>query len=326
MAIRRETRRRRGLVIGAGAALGGAWAVGALTALNKAEGFDPHDVDVVVGTSAGSVLAALIGAGVPLPSMVERLAGTSSDLDETAPVNPFDVDDHVHRALGQMPRPIPLPADLGLAVRTLARPWRHTVMTTAAGLAPRGRGNLAPVGELVDELTGGWWPTEPRTWIVAMDQRNGKRVVFGRAASPAVPIAAAVTASCSAPGYFPPTVIDGVPYVDGGAVSMTNADVLCDAQVDDVIILAPMGMRAVDRPKSVAGRMERRLRRYANRRLDVELGRLADAGVRVRVLAPSREDLEVIGANVMDPRRRTDVYAVAVASTLELLEQHPGTA
>ena len=55
---------RRGLVLGAGGVLGAAWSIGALNALVEVEGIQPHEADIIVGTSAGSVLAALLGAGV----------------------------------------------------------------------------------------------------------------------------------------------------------------------------------------------------------------------------------------------------------------------
>ena len=49
--------RRRGLVLGAGGVLGAAWTIGALRALELEHGIDPRTMDVVIGTSAGSVLA-----------------------------------------------------------------------------------------------------------------------------------------------------------------------------------------------------------------------------------------------------------------------------
>ena len=57
---------RRGLVLGGGGVLGGAWAVGALQAIEEVRGIDPREFDVIVGTSAGSVLGALVGAGVSI--------------------------------------------------------------------------------------------------------------------------------------------------------------------------------------------------------------------------------------------------------------------
>jgi NTE family protein len=196
-------------------------------------------------------------------------------------------------------------------------------MTAAAALAPRGRGDLAPVAELITELDGAdRWPTRPATWIVAMDFGSGRRVVFGRADAPVVALADAVRASCAAPGFFPPVPIGGRRYVDGGAVSVTNADVLLREELDEVLILAPMAMYDRDHPTSVVGRLERRLRWHFTRRLDAEVGRLAATGTAVRVLGPGAEDLSVMGANVMDPRRRREVFDTALRTTRERLLDH----
>ena len=55
--------RRWGLVLGGGGVLGGAWLVGALSALEEVTGRDARDADVVVGTSVGSFAAAILGSG-----------------------------------------------------------------------------------------------------------------------------------------------------------------------------------------------------------------------------------------------------------------------
>ena len=52
---------RRGLVLGGGGMLGAAWTTGALTVLSEALAWDPREAEMLVGTSAGAVLAALIG-------------------------------------------------------------------------------------------------------------------------------------------------------------------------------------------------------------------------------------------------------------------------
>ncbi|MCF6737134.1 patatin-like phospholipase family protein [Blastococcus sp. KM273129] len=311
---------RRGLVIGAGAALGGAWALGALVALQEVEGYDPAGVEVVVGTSAGSVLAALIGCGVPSQRMVRRLSGGSVEVEGTEPVNALDVDDHVHRAVGDVPFPVLLPGNLALAARALGSPGRHTLMTTAAALAPRGRGSVRPVGELVAEHQGGaGWPDRPRTWVVTMDFDSGRRVVFGRPGSPAAALPEAVMASCAAPGYYPPVAIAGRRYVDGGGVSVTNADVLVRDRLDEVVVLAPMAFAGRDPRRGARARLEGTLRAYATRRLEKEVDRLTAAGSRVRVLAPTPEDLAVIGPDVMDAGRRSAVFETARRTTATVL-------
>lgn len=316
---------RRGLVIGAGGALGGAWAVGALHALETVEGFSLRELDLVVGTSAGSVLAAMIGFGVSVHDMADRLSGPSpADVDGTGAVNPFAVPDYVHHALGQIPRPVPLPSSMALAAKVASRPRQYTLMTVAAALAPRGRGDLSPVGELVKEVSDGRdWPATPKAWVIAVDQRTGRRVAFGKRGAPETPLPDAIVASCSAPGYFPPATIQGRSYVDGGAVSVTNADLLDEERLDEVLILAPMSMRERDQTTSAAAWLERQLRRHISRRLAGEVDRLRAAGMTVRVLEPTAEDLAAMGSNVMDPRRRRDVLATAMRTTTERLTARP---
>ena len=80
-------------MLGAGGVLGAAWTIGALDAIAEVEGFDPHEADIIVGTSAGSVVAALLGAGLPVSDLLlhqrgvrpgdERWRWLSWDYDES---------------------------------------------------------------------------------------------------------------------------------------------------------------------------------------------------------------------------------------------------
>ena len=56
-----------GLVLGAGGVVGGAYHAGALAALSETAGWDARDADVIVGTSAGSIAAAALRAGLSGP-------------------------------------------------------------------------------------------------------------------------------------------------------------------------------------------------------------------------------------------------------------------
>ena len=60
---------RRGLVLGGGGVLGAAWMIGALSALEEHEGVDARHYDYIVGTSAGSVVGALLAAGVTVEEL-----------------------------------------------------------------------------------------------------------------------------------------------------------------------------------------------------------------------------------------------------------------
>ena len=318
---------RRGLVIGAGGAVGGAWALGVLRSLHDAGVWDAGESDVVVGTSAGSVLAALIGSQVRPQVMFQTLTGVSRPLDDDTPadVAPADVPDHVHRVLSDIPRPVPLPGNVRLAARALARSRGRSVRTAAAALCPRGRGDLTPIGTLISEYCGdpGWRP-HPRTWTVAMDFDTGRRVAFGAPGEPAASLAQAVMASCAVPGLFPPLTLGGRRYIDGGAVSVTNVDLLETEHLDEVVVVAPMAMRDDDPRRSAAARLDHRVRQYATQRLMWEVARLASGGTSVRVFAPSGEDLVAMGTNLFNPSQRCTVFETAVRTTTSLLESEAG--
>lgn len=304
----------RGLVLGAGGVLGAAWTIGALDAVAEAYGWDPRDADVLVGTSAGSVLAASLGCGLSAADLLAHQRGTS------VPGLEFDYD-----AEGALP-PLPLPgigSPRGL-VRAALRPHRMTPMMALSTVLPRGRGSLEPVGRLVDAVVPcGDWAPHRRTWIVTMDYDSGRRVVFGRDGSPPAPLRDAVRASCSIPGWYAPVAIGGRRYVDGGACSATSLDLVASLGLDEVLVLAPMASYDVDAPRTVAGRVERSVRRMVTRRLSGEVRKVEAAGTRVTVLAPGREDLAAIGVNMMDGRRRTAVLETSVRTSRAALQALP---
>jgi NTE family protein len=159
-----------------------------------------------------------------------------------------------------------------------------------------------------------------------VDFDTGHRVMFGRAGAPRVPLADAVVASCSIPGWYEPAVIDGRRYVDGGVRSSTSLQSLAQAGLDEVYVLAPMASLVPDRPSRAAERLERRVRRLITRSLLREAAVLRARGTRVTVLTPGPEDLAAMGANVMDPRRRQPVLDISLrtsAATLATAGGHP---
>jgi NTE family protein len=322
---------RRALVLGGGGVLGFAWQLGALSALQDVLGVDLREVDVAVGTSAGSVAAGMLGCGLPVEALCRHHQGVPLPED---PVIGYDYD-----GTGAVlpPRPGLRPAAPHLVVDAVLHPRRIPPPVALSGLLPAGRGTLAPIHDLLRGITaeagfGSRWPDRPRPWIVAVDHASGRRIVFGRddvapsrrGASRIVRRAAladAVTASCSIPGWYEPTVIDGVPYIDGGIASNASADVLRGTAVDEVFILAPMGGRGRARPRSVFEHVDRIVRRAIMRTISRDAAALRAQGMRVHVLAPGAADLAAMGVNLMDPRTRGDVLSTAAVSVAERLHR-----
>ncbi len=311
---------RTGLVLGGGGVLGAAWMVGALEALRDVEGVDAGSAEVVVGTSAGSVLAAMLGAGVRvehlrdhqrgIPVLAGPLAGSSFDYE---------------RSTGSSRPPLPRPGISSLRLLRENALGLHRLPPTAVltALLPTGTGSLTAVGQLVEGLVPhGHWAPRDGIWVVTMDLASGRRVVLGRPGSPSAGLSEAVMASCSIPAWYAPVVIGGRRYVDGGACSATSADLLKDSRLDHVYVLAPMASFLMDAPGSVLGRMERRWRSQVTRRLLHEVARLRDAGSEVTVLGPGPEDLQAMGANFMDAARRRLVLETSLRTSAAALA-HP---
>ena len=310
---------RTGVVLGAGGVLGAAWTIGALSALQEHTGEDPRDAEVLVGTSAGSVLASFLGCGVGVDVLLDHQRGL---VHPDGPDIRFDPDTDSGGPLPPLPRP-----GIGSArgvLSTVRRPWRVTPMGALSAVLPQGRGSLDPVGTLVDAVCPkGAWAAHPQAWIVTMDYDSGRRTAFGRGNAPHASLRSAVMASCAIPGWYTPVRIGGRRFVDGGACSPTSVDLVLPLGLDEVVVLSPMTSLDYDRPTTAAGKLERRFRRLVTKRLVGEVKKVAATGTKVTLLGPGAEDLAVIGANLMDPRRRQQVLETSLRTSAAALRAAP---
>ncbi|HEX8003449.1 MAG TPA: patatin-like phospholipase family protein [Mycobacteriales bacterium] len=279
---------RIGLVLGAGGVTGEAFHRGVLWALQEAAGFDARSAEVIVGTSAGS----LVGASLRCSGMAPR-RGALAPPDEA-------------RAT-RLPDPRPLLA-------TLRRPWNARAGVLATALLPAGS---RPMDAIVDGLRrrcGDGWP-ERDLYVCAVRRRDGRRVVFGAPGAPAIGLATAVAASCAIPGFFRPVVHDGETYVDGGVHSPTNADVLAGRGLDLVVISSPM---SVER-HALRAKLDLSARLLWHRYVVAERRALERAGTPVLVVEPGGAALRALGLNAMRAMNVDAIEDTARAATLELL-------
>ncbi|MDX1458598.1 MAG: patatin-like phospholipase family protein [Marinobacter sp.] len=295
---------RRGLVLGCGGVAGGAWSIAMLSQLEEQLNWDARTADILVGTSVGAVLAALLGAGVP----VSRLRACQHGNAKACQWN------HDADSGGALP---PLPALRMTAPELLYRGLRGQVsaLTTLCGVLPTGQFDMTPFRQLINDVVpAGDWAPHPATWIMAVDSSTGQRVAFGKEHAPSAALNDAVCASYGVPVWCPPVSIGERIYIDGGVASPTSADLLASQPVDEVIILAPMASRQPDRPLSPLKLVERQVRRYMTAIVDREEQQLRAAGKRVIRLEPNAADLTAFGYNMMDPKRRAKVLSQALLS------------
>ena len=304
------------LVLGAGGVVGSAYHVGTLAALADATGWDARSADLIVGTSAGSGVAATLRAGLSpadhfARSQGDELSDEGRQLTARLP----------QQQLTLPPRPPTGPLDL---LRPQA-PWLVASTFLApgpirpgllAGLLPRGGVDTTVLGDRIRLLTTQRWPDRP-TWICATRLRDGKRVVFGRDDVEVPDLGTAVQASSAVPGYFTPVRIGTKDYVDGGLFSPTSAELVARLGYDLVIVVSPMSAvpDALDlSPGSIA-------RGFSARTLAREVGRIRDAGTPALVIQPTRDDLEVMGRDLMARDAAAPTARQARGSVRRLLER-----
>lgn len=277
-----------GIVLGGGGITGASYEIAALMALRMATGFDPNASEVVVGTSAGSFVTALlrhdrlgldclVWPGDTRADVAERVARHVFVRDSGVKIGPW----LRHGVLRSLRRP-------GLTM-LLGSPARYS----SGGLASWVREEIGP------HASGGW-PDRP-TVITAFDVADGSRVAFGTESAPDVGMADAVAASSAIPLLFRPWEIDGRMYVDGGVSSGTHADLVLGSSqpLDLVIVLAPM---ASEEDREGAWFHERVFDRVGRTALGEEIRHIHDAwpDTDLLVLRPSPHALAAMRPNPMD--------------------------
>ena len=299
--------------------MGSAFHAGVLSELAERTGWDPRHAEVIVGTSAGSGTGAMLRAGLPASDLRADVVG-----GRLSPEG-LRIQAQARRAGGAQTT-LPLRRDRrpfllrpqvtspGILVRAATRPWEARVGLLATAFFPAGTVPTDIISAGLVSLFPSGWPAEP-LWVVAVRLSTGVRLVFGRDDAAVAGVAEAVAASCAIPGFFEPVVIDGERYVDGGAHSPTNADLLAGHGLDLVVVSSPMSRAG----PIVAGAVTP-LRQWARLELDREVRRVTRAGTPVLAFQPTRADVAVMGVNAMDMGRRPEVLRTAQESTRRWLD------
>lgn len=254
---------RRGLVLGGGGVTGIAWETGLLLGLQEA-GVDLTTADLVIGTSAGSVVGAQVTTGCALAELYERQLRPPRP-GASASIGPRVVAGfawHLARSRG----------DLEEFGRRLGR-W--AAARADAGRTPTLEARYDAIRERLPVLE---WPGDGRLVVTAVDAGTGALRCFSGADG--VPLLDAVAASCAVPGVYPPVPVGGRRYIDGGARSGSNADLA--ASCTRVVALTPVD-RGIGPMRSAAQHL---------------------GGLRHVVVSPDETSAQAIGRNVLDLAHR----------------------
>jgi NTE family protein len=256
----------RALVLGGGGIAGTAWEIGLLSGL-AAGGVTVRDADLVVGTSAGSIVGTLLRGEEDLEELYARQLGPVPAAEPRVRFDGAAMMARFAEALSGATGEEEARARIGaLALEAATVPEAERRAVIAARIGNPG------------------WPAQ-RLVVTAVATADGAFRAFD--AGSGVGLLDAVAASCAVPGVYPPITIDGVRYMDGGMRSVTNADLAADC--GKVLVVAPFAGPS----GSPAGPG-----------LDDEVARLRNGGGQVHVIVADGTALRAFGSNPLDPATR----------------------
>jgi NTE family protein len=303
------------LVLAAGGVLGEAWMSGVLAGTEQGSGADFRTTETMIGTSAGSIVAASLAAG-RRPRRPSEGAPRSSQADGSSQTGNGSIEDSgaagAAAALGSL---------AARSAQVLTAPFAPLALAAGAPAGARLRATLLArvpsggrsLGELRREVASHGARFDGRLRVVCVDRGSGRRVVFGAPGAPEAEAADAVAASCAIPWVFQPVKIGGREYVDGGVWSLTNLDVAPVGRDTHVLCLNPTAglAMATGSPLGV-------LRAAARGAEAVEALALRRRGAQVKTIAPDTGAAAAMGTNLMAVGPAQRVLAEGYRQGLEL--------
>lgn len=254
-------RAERALVLGGGGVTGIAWELGILAGLAE-RGADLTDADLVLGTSAGSVVGVDVRSGAGLTELYQRQLA------------PPDGEISASMSLRLMLR-------YGRVMAFSLDPMRARRRVGTLALRAQTESETARRRVIESRLPVTQWPAGLLR-ITAVDAATGEFRVFD--ATSGVGLVDAVGASCAVPGIWPPVSIAGRRYVDGGVRSPVNADLARGYQ--RIVVIAPLGQGFGTVPS--LARQVRRLTEEGSTVAVIQPGKAALKAIGRNVLDPAR--------------------------------------
>lgn len=240
-----ERKPRIGLALAGGGPLGGIYEVGALLALDEAlEGVDFDRLDIYVGVSAGSLVAAILANGFTTAQLFRMLVEEkgSGSLDPDVFFRPA-LSEYIKRVLS-------LPGlTLSALLDILKNPLDLRLLAHFSRLnraLPPGLFDNTPIQKYLEDLfrapgcSDTFAALERELYIVAVELDSGNLISFGSEEHRNVPISKAVQASTALPGLYVPVEIDGKYYVDGALRKTLNASIALERGADLLFCINPL--------------------------------------------------------------------------------------
>jgi NTE family protein len=348
-ARRRRRQSKTALVLGGGGFTGGVYQIGALRALDLLSvNRSVNQFDVYVGTSAGSLIAALAANGVT-PEQMMRVVNDQAPL----PFPNIELGNLLRPNYGELAaKAARLPLHIVGVARTLAR----TLGSFSAMDVLLALGDALPSGLYsgsgIEEYMRGVLTADGRVddfrlldrelYLAATDLDTCERIVLGAEGWDDIPISSAVRASSALPMVYSPYRVRERELVDGGIVSTTNLDIAVEAGAKFIVVVNPLVPYVNDFSKSIPTLFGTRARRISDmgfpkigyqtfkllayQRLHEMAGHWKERypGVDIVLIEPDADDELMFQTNILNYASRVEVARHGFQSvTVKLAKDYP---
>lgn len=314
------------LVLGAGGMVGVAYHAGVARALSSGLSLDLNDASLIVGTSAGSIVASYIRTGTSIDDLWALAIGTHPSLEDlgSTPEERRKSMALVPSFGGAMELSRRLVGSYWVTMRSFVPLPLPRIPTPMQKAFRAGLFSMRAARTRLENDLGTGWPDRPLA-LCAVDLGTGQRTVFSAASEVAASLVEAISASCAVPGLYVPVRLGRRVFVDGGVHSSTNLDVAVRHDGQPIVCVAPMDYADEDEAGVVqsADALARLARRLPHRQLLTELASAARAGTKVVLIRPTQHEVRAHGVNLMRPTGGEAVaeQAFAVTSRSRLLDE-----
>jgi predicted acylesterase/phospholipase RssA len=335
------------LVLAGGGLTGAVYEIGALRAIDELlVNRTVQDFDIIVGTSAGALIGAMLAKGLTPGEMMQMLDGSHPELNKIRPDHlfSFNTGEFKRRSL-RLPRTIK--AAISHYLRNRSDMNIFDVLWSLLEVLPSGLYDNASLVHFVRQnlvergLSDDFDTVCSELYIIATDLDTGDRVVFGREPWRDTPLSAAIAASSAVPLLYRPVRLGANELVDGGLRGTASLDLAVEAGAklivcinplvpidnshrEGVPLLGPDGRYISDKGFQAVGSQILRIVMQSGLDYHVKQLRRRHPDVDIIVIEPRRDDYKMFFYNIMRYSARVTIAQHGFESvTLGLADRYP---
>ena len=297
------------LVLGSGGMLGAAWMASSLNFLEANKLWKPENDDLRIGTSAGSLIAALLGGGL-----------TPSDLIEILATGYYKREDCIITLPNSPSRDkIPIsPSDPTYLLRSILKGRSPHLGIIVSSLFPEGEESSFQIEDFVNKVADYDWPSTA-TWVISTEVKSGLRKIFNNQSD--VSLGRAVAASCAVPALYAPVLIKSKKYIDGGTISCHNLDVAVRSGAKSITLLTPISGYTKINLNSGVNRALNQFTRNTEQFSMNQIVRKLPSDIKLRIVSPGKESRKILSKHsLMDTEKLAVLLDVAADEIPEITE------